>query len=721
MTRRAGRATLDVASVLVATAVFASLVCIASGDVHTVGARSEKLSAGGGVTSVFHRPPAHPALDLSDARVSRRSRPNQRVLRETSATATEPDTPEQVHLIPYGPNAIVVVWATELSSTSGVVDPDATVAYVPQTSSGSKTSTKYAYIATTAYTAQMCLGESMSVDPVMGNREPVDLDFLVRLANTSAWAPTDAANYEFVKNADGIIPKKWFHNPPWEKAICLRYNNPDAQYQSPFIHTAVMKGLAPGKTYEYILPGDEISHNSRTFTSLLGPGDKHSENKPLVLGVVGDTGQTEVTHAVFEHLMGTGDDSNDLDSDSNEKQKIDLLLHVGDLSYADGYAPRWDSFGRLAEPLLSGTPMLITPGNHDVTLNGLESIAFRTRYPSPHRSSQSPSPDWWSLDVGLAHVVGLSSYAPGGARSEVLGEKDRTSDTYTDADMNSFGIDGPTANAMKNWLLRDLQKINREKTPWVVVMFHVPWYNSNEGHFKEAERHRWALEKTLYESGADIILNGHVHSYERSIGVYDWNVNECGPRHIVIGDGGNYEGPYGGGWRDPQPQWSAFREGSFGAGRLVIVNETTATWAWHRTTCVEAGGTTVFNETWYAPTGDDGVNCKSSNDVSAQAMEAVDSITIHRNTNTCPNKKAGTGTGSRSNDDNSDDDSSGDDSRKCPSLHRSSYAAAIDILAALLTGSIATSVWALLQLRRERNGSNQFRHTQLTLGDHENL
>ena len=153
----------------------------------------------------------------------------------------------------------------------------------------------------------------------------------------------------------------------------------------------------------------------------------------------------------------------------------------------------------------------------------------------------------------------------------------------------------------------------------------------------------------------------------------------------------------------------------------MIVNETTATWAWHRTTCVEAGGTTVFNETWYAPTGDDGVNCKSSNDVSAQAMEAVDSITIHRNTNTCPNKKAGTGTGSRSNDDNSDDDSSGDDSRKCPSLHRSSYAAAIDILAALLTGSIATSVWALLQLRRERNGSNQFRHTQLTLGDHENL
>ena len=34
-------------------------------------------------------------------------------------------------------------------------------------------------------------------------------------------------------------------------------------------------------------------------------------------------------------------------------------------------------------------------------------------------------------------------------------------------------------------------------------------------------------------------------------------------------------------------------------------------------------GTTAFDEDWFAPTGDRGVNCKSSNDISAQAMEAV--------------------------------------------------------------------------------------------------
>ena len=98
------------------------------------------------------------------------------------------------------------------------------------------------------------------------------------------------------------------------------------------------------------------------------------------------------------------------------------------------------------------------------------------------------------------------------------------------------------------------------------------------------------LERTLYDGGVDFVLNGHVHAYERSRAVFDWKNDVCGPTHLVVGDGGNYEGPYGDGWRAPQPDWSAFREGSFGAGRLVIENATDARWTWHRTTCVESGG-----------------------------------------------------------------------------------------------------------------------------------
>ena len=109
-------------------------------------------------------------------------------------------------------------------------------------------------------------------------------------------------------------------------------------------------------------------------------------------------------------------------------------------------------------------------------------------------------------------------------------------------------------------------------------MFHVPWYSSNAGHYKEALRAQEKLEPLLYDAGVDVVLNGHVHAYERSRPVRDWKEDACGAVHLTVGDGGNYEGPYGQSWSEPQPAWSAFREGSFGAGRLEILNATHASW-----------------------------------------------------------------------------------------------------------------------------------------------
>lgn len=52
------------------------------------------------------------------------------------------------------------------------------------------------------------------------------------------------------------------------------------------------------------------------------------------LGLIGDLGQTEDSAQTLEHL-----DALDVAS----------VLDVGDLSYADSYQPRWDSYGRLLE------------------------------------------------------------------------------------------------------------------------------------------------------------------------------------------------------------------------------------------------------------------------------------------------------------------------------------------------------------------------------------
>ena len=552
----------------------AGVLALALAVVATRGAGGDAAAASS-VTSSFQRPDAHPAVPLTPRG------------RETAETAR--GAPTQVHLAPTASGEMTVVWTTREALT----EEDGTVEY-SSTDEGRKK--HYAKATSDSYTTQLCVGNPTAFVPRMGQTPAVDGDALTRLANTSAWADSDAANYRVVTSIEDVIPSGFWSQRPTDKAVCLGYSNPDAVYHSPIIHMAKMKGLAPGKEYAYVLPG---TTDARTFKAPMVP-TKHSK-VPTKIAVVGDTGQTEVTQEVLTHVHDALGDS-------------EVLLHTGDLSYADGFAPRWDSFGVLGEFLLKSMPMLVVPGNHDVAQNGMDLVSYMMRYPSPYEAAKSPSQLFWSYEVGQAHIIGLNSYA--------------------NAQTGMFdGADTP----MTSWLRKDLESVNRHYTPWVIVVFHTPWYNSNHGHFKEAERARKALEQTLYDAGVDLILNGHVHSYERSHPVLNYGLNDCAPVHIVVGDGGNYEGPYGESWMVPQPAYSAFREGSFGAGSLVIHNDTHASWEWRRTTCV---ANTTTAETYFRKAGD-ASTCRSIPDVSAQAMEPVDAVVLRRDVRACPNKAMG--------------------------------------------------------------------------------
>uniref|UniRef100_A0A0D3HIB6 Purple acid phosphatase n=1 Tax=Oryza barthii TaxID=65489 RepID=A0A0D3HIB6_9ORYZ len=92
----------------------------------------------------------------------------------------------------------------------------------------------------------------------------------------------------------------------------------------------------------------------------------------------------------------------------------------------------------------------------------------------------------------------------------------------------------------------------------------------------------------------DAVFAGHVHAYERFARVYGGKEDPCGAVHVTIGDGGNREG-LAGSYVDPQPAASAFREASFGHGRLEVVNATHALWTWHRNDDDEA---VVADQAW---------------------------------------------------------------------------------------------------------------------------
>ena len=58
---------------------------------------------------------------------------------------------------------------------------------------------------------------------------------------------------------------------------------------------------------------------------------------------MGDLGQTANSEQTLEHMAASGAAS---------------VLNVGDLSYADGEQPRWDSYGRLVQVSAAAVPQM---------------------------------------------------------------------------------------------------------------------------------------------------------------------------------------------------------------------------------------------------------------------------------------------------------------------------------------------------------------------------
>merc|ERR1711974_390100 len=138
-----------------------------------------------------------------------------------------------------------------------------------------------------------------------------------------------------------------------------------------------------------------------------------------------------------------------------------MVFHVGDLSYANGNQPIWDTYGRIVEPLASHKPYMPLVGNHE---NYDNFIPFSYRY-ALHTLENGAGDFYYSFDFGCVHFIALSS--------------------ETDYNANS---------PQYNWLIKDLELVDRQVTPWIIAGWHRPWYNTNSAHHLEAEQMRTTME-----------------------------------------------------------------------------------------------------------------------------------------------------------------------------------------------------------------------------------
>ncbi|OEL17175.1 Purple acid phosphatase 2 [Dichanthelium oligosanthes] len=337
-------------------------------------------------------------------------------------------------------------------------------------------------------------------------------------------------------------------------------------YKSGYIHHATLTDLEYGTRYFYSVG---FGYAVRTFSFKTPP--KPGPDAPFKFGLIGDLGQTYHSNDTLTHYAASN---------------ADAVLFIGDLSYADNYPQhdnnRWDSWGRFTERVAAYQPWIWTTGNHELDyvpeIGETEPFKpFRNRYPTPFMASGSTQPHWYSVKMASAHVIVLSSYSAYGK--------------YT---------------PQWTWLKEELARVNRSETPWLVVCVHSPWYNSNDYHYMEGETMRVQFERWLVDAKADLVLAGHVHSYERTHRVsnvaYDIAnakatpvFNSSAPAYVNIGDGGNIEG-LADKFRWPQPDYSAFREASFGHATLEIMNRTHAYYQWHRN---DDGIKVVADKAWF--------------------------------------------------------------------------------------------------------------------------
>ena len=237
-------------------------------------------------------------------------------------------------------------------------------------------------------------------------------------------------------------------------------------------------------------------------------------------------------------LTGAGDiavcDSDGAQQTSNQllAQKTGWFFTVGDNAYEDGsrqvyakcYAPTW---GRVLDRTI-----LPVPGNHDwLTTDASGYLDYFGGRAEPNGT------DYYSMDLGAWHIIVLES------------------------DCAKVGGCKPD-NPQGRWLARDLAASTAHCT---MALWHHPRWSSGEHGDQEQVAPFWTA---LYNAGAELVINGHDHDYER-FAPQDPNGQETRPggiREIVVGTGGGALRQF----HTIQPN-SEFRlAGSYGVLRLTL-------------------------------------------------------------------------------------------------------------------------------------------------------
>ena len=186
---------------------------------------------------------------------------------------------------------------------------------------------------------------------------------------------------------------------------------------------------------------------------------------------------------------------------------MDAVLVPGDLQYPDGTLEQFQQGYDLSWGQYSGITYPV-PGNHEYHVPNAR--GYFDYWASESRSTGTDG--YYSFDLGTTwHVVALNS-----------------------SDACSVGPSCAEGSAQNDFLEQDLAATTES---CIIAFWHAPLFNSGAVHSDSGSVK--PLWDDLYAVGADIVVNGHEHNYQRFAKQDpDGMAASNGIREFVVGTGG---------------------------------------------------------------------------------------------------------------------------------------------------------------------------------------
>jgi hypothetical protein len=260
------------------------------------------------------------------------------------------------------------------------------------------------------------------------------------------------------------------------------------------IYRVTMRNLAPGAKVPY-----RVKLNGAVVFEAEAQVRKPDAHRMVIFGDGGDGSMTQL--AIAKAIVPVAPDA---------------VFITGDLVYPRGRASEYrvrffPVYNSEEVPLMRSVPFIGVPGNHDVSYaDRPDTLAYFTYWSQPLNGP--------ALKPGDANAVS----ARAGLHDAVLAAAGKAFPRMASFSFN-YGkvhwtvLDSNThvdwnSPKMKAWLEADLRAA--KGAAWRIVTMHHPLFQSSKEHSED----QWlrTLSPTLEKLGADLVLTGHIHNYQRT-------------------------------------------------------------------------------------------------------------------------------------------------------------------------------------------------------------